>query len=152
MDEATEIEFQSEPDLTPDEFIDVLRRSTLAERRPVDEPETIKAMLENASVIVTARCKSLLIGVSRAITDHAYCTYLADLAVDVEFQRQGIGKKLIQQTHSMAGFDTTLILLAAPKSADYYQHIGMIRHDSCWITASLAEDELDSSHQPLVSE
>ena len=39
MDPTTKITFQSEPGLTPDEFIDVLRRSTLAERRPVDEPD-----------------------------------------------------------------------------------------------------------------
>ena len=36
--------FQIETDITPDEFIDVLRRSTLAERRPIDEPETIASM------------------------------------------------------------------------------------------------------------
>ena len=30
-------------------------------------------------------------GVSRAITDFAYCTYLSDLAVDESYQKQGIG-------------------------------------------------------------
>ncbi len=147
MDQTTEIIFQSEPDLTPEEFIDVLRRSTLAERRPVDEPDTICAMLDNANVIVTARYQALLIGVSRAITDYGFCTYLADLAVDVEFQRQGIVKELIQQTHVTAGLGTTLVLLAAPKAADYYQHIGMTRHDSCWLTPRLTAGEMDGLDQ-----
>src|SRR5262245_46851018 len=35
-----QIRYVQEPDLTPAEFIDVLRRSTLAERRPVGDAET----------------------------------------------------------------------------------------------------------------
>ena len=127
------LNYQIEPDLAAEEFVDVLRRSTLAERRPVDHPETIKAMLEHADLIVTARVGGLLVGVSRAITDFAYCTYLSDLAVDVAFQQQGIGKELIRRTHEAAGLGTTLILLAAPKAVSYYPHIGMTAHDSCWI-------------------
>ena len=61
-----------EPELTPDEFVDLLRRSTLAERRPVAETETIGKMLSNAGVIVTARSDGLLVGVARTITNFAY--------------------------------------------------------------------------------
>jgi predicted N-acetyltransferase YhbS len=125
--------YQLEPQLTVDEFIDVLRRSTLAQRRPVDDRETIRGMLRHADVIVTARMAEQLVGVSRAITDFSYCTYLSDLAVDVAYQRRGIGRALIQRTHEAAGLATTLILLAAPTAASYYPHIGMTRHDSCWI-------------------
>lgn len=132
------IHYQTAGPLTPEEFIDLLHRSTLAERRPVNEPAVIEAMLRGASVIVTARLESSetpgkLVGVSRAISDGAYCTYLSDLAVDVEFQRQGIGRELIWRTHQAAGSGTTLILLAAPHASRYYQHIGMEPHPSCWI-------------------
>jgi GNAT superfamily N-acetyltransferase len=116
------IDYQLEPHLTSAEFIDVLRRSTLAERRPVDDAACIAKMLQHASV-----------GVARAITDFGYCTYLSDLAVDEQFQRQGIGKELIRRTHEAAGVQTNLVLLAAPKARDYYPHIGMRPHDSCWI-------------------
>lgn len=125
--------YQLEPLLTPDEFIDILRRSTLAERRPVDDRETIVGMLAQADIILTARQEGLLVGVSRAITDFHYCTYLSDLAVDEAFQRQGIGQELLRRTHAAAGLKTTLILLAAPQAASYYPHIGMTPHDSCWI-------------------
>ncbi|MBI2808354.1 MAG: GNAT family N-acetyltransferase [Planctomycetes bacterium] len=125
--------YQIEPNLTADEFMDVLRRSTLAERRPMTETDTIRLMLENADVIVTARVDGLLVGVSRAITDFSFCTYLADLAVDEQFQKQGIGRELLRRTHEAAGLNTNLILLAAPKAVAYYPHIGMTKHDSCWI-------------------
>ena len=127
------IEYAVEPGLGVDEFIDVLRRSTLAERRPVDDAGAMAGMLAHADVIVTARdSRRLLVGVSRAITDFSYCTYLSDLAVDEAFQRQGIGRELIRRTHSAAGLKTNLILLAAPKAETYYPHIGMLHHNSCW--------------------
>ncbi len=131
-------QLESYPELGVDEFIDVLERSTLAERRPVDEPETIRGMLEYADIIVTARSDGLLVGISRAITDHHFCTYLSDLAVDRDFQNRGIGKELIRRTHESAGLHTTLVLLAAPKARTYYPHVGMDAHDSCWIIPRLS--------------
>lgn len=129
----TDVEYAVEPGLTVEEFIDVLRRSTLAERRPVDDSATMAGMLAHADVIVTARdAQKLVIGVSRAITDFSYCTYLADLAVDRAWQRRGIGRELIRRTHAAAGLNTNLILLAAPKAETYYPHIGMLPHNSCW--------------------
>jgi predicted N-acetyltransferase YhbS len=122
-----------EPDLDPEEYIDVLIRSTLAERRPVSEPDRIRRMLAEADILVTARVGGRLVGISRAISDFSYCTYLADLAVDVAFQGRGIGRELIRRTHEASGLDTTLILLAAPGARTYYPHVGMEPHDSCWI-------------------
>ena len=127
------VAYAVEPQLSVAEFRDVLMRSTLAERRPVDREDVLAKMLANADVILTARLDGQLIGVSRAITDFSFCTYLSDLAVDEQFQRQGVGRELIRRTHEAAGLDTTLILLAAPKARDYYPHIGMQAHDSCWI-------------------
>lgn len=124
---------QLEPGLSAEEFIDVLRRSTLAERRPVDDRERMAAMLRNAAVIVTARADGLLVGVARAVSDFAYCTYLSDLAVDAAHQGKGIGRELIRRTHDAAGRQTTLVLIAAPKAETYYPHIGLAKHDSCWI-------------------
>ena len=127
------IDFGLEPSLSADEFIDVLERSTLAERRPVADRPTIEKMLAQADIIVAARDGQQLVGVSRAISDFSYCTYLSDLAVDQAYQGQGIGRDLVRRTHEAAGLDTTLILLAAPKAQTYYPHIGMTRHESSWI-------------------
>ena len=119
--------------LSPAEFIDLLHRSTLAERRPVDDAETIAGMLANADLTVTAWDGELLVGVARSVTDFTYCCYLSDLAVDVAYQRQGIGVELIAQTQEQLGPRCNLILLAAPAAADYYGHIGFNHHPRCWI-------------------
>jgi GNAT superfamily N-acetyltransferase len=130
---AVPVDYAIEPKFSAEEFIRVLVESTLAERRPVGDRAVIEGMLRKADVIVTARVEGLLVGVSRAISDFSYCTYLSDLAVDQRFQGQGIGRELIRRTHEAAGLHTTLILLAAPKAQTYYPHIGMSQHESCWV-------------------
>ena len=128
-----EVTYQIEPELSLEEYADVLNRSTLAERRPVDRPDLMQKMLENSNLIVTARVDGKLVGISRAMTDFGFSTYLADLAVDEAFQHQGIGKELVVRTHQAAGLHTLLVLIAAPKARGYYPKIGMEAHDSCWI-------------------
>lgn len=119
------ISFSLEPDLSAEEFQEILKSSTLAERRPADDLARLDAMLRHAQIIVTARHDGRLVGVSRAITDYSYCCYLSDLAVDKAYQGQGIGKRLIAETHACAGSKTTLVLVAAPAAAGYYPKIGM---------------------------
>lgn len=132
--------YSQEPDLSVEEFADVLERSTLAARRPMTNRPLLDQMLRNCQLCLTARVDGQLVGISRAITDFSYCTYLADLAVDREFQRQGIGKELIDRTHAAAGKHTMLILLSAPEAEKYYPHIGLAQHHSCWTVARQLPD------------
>ena len=125
--------YRSNVKISADEFIDLLERSTLAERRPVSDKSRIQKMLDHGNVIITAWHKNKLVGVSRALSDFSFCCYLSDLAVDEKFQKQGIGKTLIDETHKTAGLHTMLILLAAPAAAQYYPKIGMERFTDCFI-------------------
>ncbi|MFD0793921.1 GNAT family N-acetyltransferase [Mucilaginibacter litoreus] len=126
------IVYQRELTLNPGEFIDVLNRSTLGERRPVNDADRITAMLQNANLIITARVDGKLVGVSRALTDFAFCTYLSDLAVDETYQKQGIGVKLIHETKKHSP-QAKLILLAAPKAVGYYPKTGMTNFTHCFL-------------------
>jgi len=128
-----DINYRSDIKISVDQFIDVLKRSTLAERRPVDDRDRMEKMLQHGNVLITAWQNDLLIGVSRALTDFSFCCYLSDLAVDEAFQKQGIGKELIRLTHEVAGENATLILLAAPKAVKYYPKIGMEQFKDCFI-------------------
>jgi len=127
------IEYRIGDPITTDQFIDVLRRSTLAERRPVDNLEQMESMLRHADVLVSAWEAEQLIGVARSVTDFSYCCYLSDLAVDRTYQKRGIGRELIRQTRDQLGPGCILILLAAPAAMNYYPGIGFRRHDSAWI-------------------
>lgn len=132
------VEYRRENGLNAEEFISVLKASTLAERRPANEPERVQQMLQHANLIITARENGKLVGVSRSLTDFVYCTYLSDLAVDKTYQKKGIGKELIRQTKLQTP-KAKLILLAAPAAVDYYPHIGMRRHEYCYYIDNVNE-------------
>lgn len=126
------IAYSLEPDLTAEEFRAILIASTLGARRPVDDLARLDRMLRQADLVVTARDGERLVGISRAVTDFCYCCYLSDLAVDVAYQRQGIGRRLVAETHRSAGELTSLVLVAAPGAESYYPRIGMLQRPSCW--------------------
>jgi ribosomal protein S18 acetylase RimI-like enzyme len=128
-----QITYTLEPNLSAQDFRDVLIASTLSARRPADDLARLERMLRGANIIVTARDGSKLVGVSRALSDFSYCCYLSDLAVAEAYQRRGIGKRLIDETRAAAGPETTLILLSAPAAESYYPKVGMKRHESCWV-------------------
>ncbi len=94
--------------------------------------DRLRAMIRNANLVITAREDERLVGVSRALSDFAYCTYLSDLAVALSHQKQGVGKELIRQTKLRAPL-AMLILLSAPAAVEYYPHIGMERHEHCYV-------------------
>jgi predicted N-acetyltransferase YhbS len=109
--------------LSLDQVIELYRRSTLGERRPVDDRERMRHMLDGANLVVTAWDAERLIGIARSLSDFSYATYLSDLAVDAEYQRQGVGRELILRTQR-AGGQATVLLFAAPTATDYYPRVG----------------------------
>jgi GNAT superfamily N-acetyltransferase len=130
---VTLISYETGRALKPEDFIDVLRRSGLAERRPVADVDVIQGMLEHADLLVTAWADELLVGVARSVTDYHYCCYLSDLAVDRAYQKSGIGRELIRRTREQLGPGCILILLSAPAAVGYYPRLGFSAHDSAWV-------------------
>ena len=119
--------------ITPSQFIDLLRRSTLGERRPINNSKTIRAMLRRADILCAAWHGKKLVGVARSLTDFEFCCYLSDLAVDTAYQKRGIGRALIALTQSSLGQNAFILLLAAPKAVKYYPKLGFDPHKSAWV-------------------
>lgn len=126
------IQYHHQATISAEQAIDLYTRSTLGERRPIHNIETFEAMLKNANLTITAWDGEKLVGISRSLTDFAYVAYLADLAVDQEYQRSGIGKQLIEETKVRLGPECMIVLLAAPKANDYYKHIGFEHNPRAW--------------------
>lgn len=120
-------------DLDLDQTIRLYRTSTLGERRPVDDRSCMQEMIERADLIVTAWDGDRLVGISRTLTDFCYVAYLADLAVDLTYQRKGIGRALIDRTQAALGENAMIVLLAAPAAESYYPHVGFTHHPQAWI-------------------
>ncbi|MGM0899503.1 MAG: GNAT family N-acetyltransferase [Bacillota bacterium] len=108
--------------ITPNELSTVFKNSGI--RRPIDDLPRLKRMIENGDLLITARVHDKLVGVARAITDFSYCCYLSDLAVDQQYQKQGIGKELIRLVQEQITDEVTLLLLSSPVAMEYYPRVG----------------------------
>ena len=127
------IHYHTNHPITVDQFIELLRASTLGERRPLEDRECMAGMVNNANLTITAWEGERLVGIARSVTDFYYCCYLSDLAVDERYQRQGIGKQLLRETQQQLKPDCKIILLSAPAAVDYYPHLGFDRHPQAWV-------------------
>ncbi len=127
------IAYRDDAEMTVDTAIDLYRRSTLGQRRPVDRPDIFAKMIGNASLTITAWHGDRLVGIARTLTDFSYVAYLADLAVDAEYQKQGIGTRLIDETRKRLGRECMVVLLAAPNANDYYPKLGFEHNPRAWI-------------------
>lgn len=128
-----DIEYKYNQNITAAQFIQLLKASTLSERRPIDDLNCIQGMLDHANITYSAWQGEQLIGIARCVTDFHYCCYLSDLAVNVDFQHAGIGKKLMSLCANKTKDSCKLVLLASPAANDYYPKIGMQHMSRCWI-------------------
>ena len=92
------IDYKVNEPISVKQFIELLNKTTLGARRPLEDEKRVAAMLHHADLLVTAWDGELLVGIARSVTDFAYCCYLSDLAVDEQYQKQGIGVQLIEHT------------------------------------------------------
>lgn len=122
-----EIVYKSDTLPSADQVIELFDRSGLI--RPTKDKNRIQKMLENADLIVTAWDKDNLIGISRCITDWVWCCYLSDLAVDPDYKKSGIGRKLINVTREKVGEMAMILLLSVPTAMDYYPKVGFTKDE-----------------------
>jgi len=102
-------------------------------RRPVDDLVRVQKMLDHADLTSTVWDGERLVGFGRALTDFSYCCYLSDMAVDRDYQHQGIGRAMISSIRDYLGSEVMLLLLSAPEAMEYYPHIGFEKADNAWI-------------------
>lgn len=132
------ITYKENPSISLEAFIEILDKSTLGQRRPLDDLAAMEIMLNHANVYVGAYDGEKLIGLARGMTDFVFSTYLADLAVDEAYQHQGIGKQLLKIAKNMHP-RAKLILLAAPAAREFYPKIGMQKYDYCFFIDDVNE-------------
>lgn len=120
-------------DMTPDTDAIIAVYASAGLKRPINDRERIAKMYQNSNLVVSAWDGERLVGVARTITDFCYCSYLADLAVMMEYQKSGIGKKLLYLTKKILGDECMLLLLSAPGAMEYYPKIGLDKIDTAFL-------------------
>ena len=112
-------------------FRDLVKRTTL--NRDLDDDAKVQRMLDNADFLYTAWDGDRVVGFIRGLTDYGDVVYVADLGIDQEYWRQGIGKSLLNLIDQELGTKMHVVLLASELAADYYAKVGFAKHPRGYI-------------------
>ena len=119
--------------ISPNEYIEFLKHTDLGSQYPRERfEERIPRLLRNTSISLTARNEEgRLVGALLGLTDFAYWLYVTDLGVDRNYERQGIGRRLMRSALEAAGGrnDIAVYLVANDKAVPFYEKLGMKKAD-----------------------
>lgn len=125
------VTIQVDSSITLEEYVYILQDSGLGKRRPMDDPNHLRRMIEGSNLIVTARENGNLVGFLRGLTDHCYRCFIADLAVAKNYQGKGVGRKILLFARELAP-EARLFLFAAEDAEPFYQKLGFQLHEHCY--------------------
>ena len=121
-------EYEITNQISPDEYLD-MRRSVGWSTFPIEEA---KEGLKHTSFLCCIRDKGKAVGIGRAIWDHGYVVFIADIIVRPEYQKRGLGRIImndllvrIKQTLK-PGYRIMVSLLAAKGKEKFYEKFGFI--------------------------
>ena len=115
--------------ISVEEYLDFLGRTDLGSQYPKERfMERIARLVDKVSISLVARNEAgLAVGVLFGLTDFAYWLYITDLGVDRRYERRGIGRRLMQTAHELAGGekDIAVYLIANENAVPFYEKLGM---------------------------
>ena len=118
---------------TAEEYIDFLKRTDLGSQYPKERfYERIPRLLASASISLAAfHEEGKIVGVLLGLTDFAYWLFVTDFGVDRDYERRGIGTRLMKTAHEMAGGekDIAIYLVANEDAVPFYEKYGMKKAD-----------------------
>jgi ribosomal protein S18 acetylase RimI-like enzyme len=120
-----------------EEYIDFLKRSDLGKQYPKEDfQQRVTDLVGNIQISLIARNQlSQIVGVCFGLTDFAYWLMITDLGTDRSYEKQGLGKTLMEVAHELAGGEKKIVVFAyANDSAiPFYKKIGMEKTESMMI-------------------
>ena len=92
-----------------------------------NHPEVLKKAIENSLYILTAWSNDQLVGFIRAVGDGHTIIYIQDIIVLNNFQRQGIGKELLERVLLKYNKVRQILLLtdSKPETISFYESAGL---------------------------
>jgi ribosomal protein S18 acetylase RimI-like enzyme len=102
-----------------EDVCEVIKRAGLSTK----SIETTQKAFENSYLAVFIFDEDKLIGTGRALSDGAYQAAIYDIAVLPEYQKQGIGKIIMEELHKKLP-NMNIILYANPTAQNFYRRLG----------------------------
>jgi len=98
----SEIHYSISGELLPDELGELLNAVDLASAVTYT-PKRLAQIIAGSTAYVTARHSGILVGFGRLLSDGATIAYINDMSVHQEYQRQGIGQRILELLIHAAG-------------------------------------------------
>ena len=103
-----------------------------------EKPGQLMAALRNSHALVTARVAGRLVGLANAISDGHLVVYFPHLLVHPDFQRRGVGRRMMTCLLDQYRDFHQRILVADGAAVSFYAALGLSRAgrtESMWIYA-----------------
>ncbi len=117
-------------ELTTFDFDAILRLySSVGWTNYTEKPELLKRAYENSLLILGAYVDGQLVGVIRAVGDGFSVVFIQDILVIPEYQRRGIGTRLLQEVMDRYSsvYQMELMTDNTPKTVSFYQSLGFVK-------------------------
>lgn len=128
-----EITIDLDDEIDSDEVVSLYKANNWSAAK---KPKKLLNALRNSHSLVTARCSGQLVGIGNAISDNYLVVYYPHMLVHPQYQRKGIGKKMINVLkEKYAGFHQQ-ILMADSEAIEFYKCLGFEKAgntESMWI-------------------
>lgn len=120
------IEYEITNNITPEEYLE-MRKIVGWSVFPLEQAAE---GLKNTMILCCLRENGKPVGVCRAVGDHGYVIYIADVIVRPEYQGQGLGRVMMEYLMNRIrdslkpGYRVMISLLAAKGKEDFYKKFG----------------------------
>ena len=92
--------------------------------------EQAQSGLDHSDFVIACRDDENIVGCARIFWDKGYIAYLADVMVKPEYQKQGIGKKLVSEciayidSQLKDGWRIKIVIVSAKGKEQFYEKFG----------------------------
>lgn len=92
--------------------------------------EQVQSGLDSSDFVIACRDDDKIVGCARILWDKGYIAYLADVMVKPEYQKQGIGKRMVEECISYIekqlkeGWRIKIVIVSAKGKEQFYEKFG----------------------------
>ena len=109
-------------EIAAEEVAKLLKTTYWANERSIEQIE--KSMRNSSCYGIFLESEDKLVGFARVISDYATTYYLADVVIDAEYQRQGLGTALISHIESQPEYSGLRGILITRDAHELYRRFG----------------------------
>ena len=135
------IDYSTNKNIAPEELFILAETQGWGNDRPIDRNDQA---IKGSIFIASARHEDRLVGLLRLVSDGAYCLYVADFIVHIEYQDKGLGTRLLEMSLEYArehaiGIDDNIgefTLFANSPADQFYKKHGFLSVHNGMVLAS----------------